>query len=131
MKLVIVITAVTIAALSSIPPMPAYAAGVNPIAVQQCFVVQPKPMSKKPRGTQIDFVNKGPKTAVSVTFAVGYRNAESNFLRRVVDRGTFSPGTPVQHTLSLYNDVTYAGKQTYGCRAVAVTWADGSRWTGP
>jgi len=88
-------------------------------------------MSKKPKGTQIDYVNKGPKTATSVTFAVGYRNAGSNLLRRVTDTGTFAPGAEVQHLLSLYNDVTYAGKEVNGCRAVVVTWADGSRWTSP
>ena len=64
-----------------------------------------------------------------VTFAVGYRNAQSNFLRKVTDTGTFTPGTPVAHHFDLYNDVTYSGKQVHGCSAVAVKFADGSKWS--
>jgi hypothetical protein len=68
--------------------------------------------------------------ATSITFAVGYRNSDHNFLRRVTDKGTFSPGVEVQHMLPLYNDVTFGGKETRGCKAIAVTWANGTHWSG-
>lgn len=115
---------VTIAA-----PSIALAQHHNPITISQCFVVQPKPLSKTAGGTQIDYVNTGPKTATTVIFAVGYRNAQEHFLRKVTDVGSFAPGQPVQHHFSLYNDVTYAGKKTASCSAVSVTYADGTRWT--
>jgi len=104
-------------------------AKTNPISIQHCFITVPKGLSKKAGGTQIGYVNRGPKTAESVTFAVGYRNAAQHFLRRVTDYGSFAPGALIDHHFSLYSDVTYAGKQNQGCRAVAVKWSDGTRWT--
>lgn len=101
----------------------------NPITISQCFITQPKPLSKTAGGTQIDYVNNGTKTATNVIFAVGYRNAQEHFLRKVTDVGTFAPGNPVQHHFSLYNDVTYAGTKPSSCSAIAVTFSDGSRWT--
>jgi len=108
-------------------PAPASAAP-NPIVIQQCFVTVPKAFSHKASGTQIVYVNRGPKTAVSVTFAVAYRNAERNFVRNVTDEGVFSPAEQINHHFSLYSDVTFAGKPTSGCKAISVTWVDGSRW---
>lgn len=121
----------SLAALAAILPLgsvPAKAA-TNPITISHCFVTQPKPLSKLAGGTQIGYVNNGPKTATHITFAVGYRNASSNFLRRVTDVGSFGPGTPIDHHFDLYNDVTYAGKQTSSCSAVKVVWSDGKVWT--
>jgi hypothetical protein len=100
----------------------------NPISIKQCFIIEPKMLSKNAGGTQIDYVNHGAKTASTITFAVGYRNAAQHFLRRVTDYGTFAPGTEVSHRFNLYNDVTYAGKQTQGCAAIAVKWSDGTSW---
>ena len=97
--------------------------------VHQCFVIAPRPLSTKARGTQIDYTNDSRKTATSVTFAVGYRNSLHNFLRRVTDVGTFAPGAEISHPFSLFNDVTFAGKQTHGCEAVAVHYSDGTRWS--
>lgn len=105
------------------------AATHNPITISQCFVIQPKALSKTAGGTQIDFVNNGPKTATNIIFAVGYRNAQEHFLRKVTDSGSFAPGQPVQHHYALYNDVTYSGAKTSSCSAVAVTFSDGTRWT--
>ena len=104
-------------------------AASNPISIQQCFVTTPKPLSKKAGGTQIKYVNNGSKTATHITFAVGYRNAESNFLRKVTDDGEFVPGHVIDHHFNLYQDVTYAGKKVESCSAVSVTWADGKKWT--
>jgi hypothetical protein len=106
----------------------AQAQGHNPISITQCFITEPKPMSKKAGGTQIDYVNTSMKTASKVIFAVGYRNAQEHFLRKVTDIGSFGPGQPVAHHFSLYNDVTYAGKQPASCSAISVTFADGSSW---
>ncbi|HXP93636.1 MAG TPA: hypothetical protein VN905_09215 [Candidatus Binatia bacterium] len=108
-------------------PAPANAAP-NPIVIQHCFITVPKAFSHNASGTQIVYVNRGPKAAVSVNFQVAYRNASRNFVRYVVDEGVFSPGDQIDHHFSLYSDVTFAGKQTSSCKALSVTWADGSRW---
>jgi hypothetical protein len=121
--------ALAAAAVISSAPAPVLATSTNPISVSQCFITQPKLLSKTAGGTQIDYTNTSNKTATMVTFAVGYRNAQSNFLRKVTDSGTFTPHTPVAHHFDLYNDVTYAGKQVHGCSAVAVKFADGSKWS--
>jgi hypothetical protein len=106
-------------------------AAPNPISIQQCFVSQPKLMSHTAGGTQIDYTNNGKYTATQVTFAVGYRNAASHFVRRVVDYGSFAPGAAIQHHFDLYNDVTYSGKQTDFCYATKVVFANGNVWVAP
>ena len=128
--LIVAAAAIALAAAARTAPAPAQMAMAmkNPIAIQSCTIMSPMHFSKKPRGTAITFVNHASKTATSITFAVGYRNSASNFLRRVTDVGSFAPGQVIKHTYSLYNDITYAGAQTHGCAAVAITWADGSKW---
>jgi hypothetical protein len=121
-----VIAALFIAAI--VPAPQAVMASPNPISIAQCFVTQPKPMSKVAGGTQIDYTNRGTQNATQVTFAVGYRNAAQSFVRRITDYGTFSPNVEVMHHFQLYNDVTYAGKQVKFCYATMVKWADGSTW---
>jgi hypothetical protein len=91
------------------------------IKVDQCFIIVPKLMSKKAGGTQIVYENKGMHTYSSVTFAVGYRNSDSNYLRKVTDTGAFAPGAKINHRFSLYNDVTFGGKATTSCTPVAAT----------
>lgn len=123
-------TLLSLAALAAILPVgsaPAHAA-TNPITIVHCFVTQPKLMSKLAGGTQIVYVNNGSKTALSVTFQVGYRNAENKFSRKVTDVGSFQPHVQVDHHFDLYNDVTYAGKQTSSCAAIAVKWSDHTIW---
>ena len=127
-RLTLCATALFFVAPSLLVPAVAQAK-TNPISIQHCFVTVPKGLSKKAGGTQIGYVNRGSKTAESVTFAVGYRNAAQHFLRRVTDYGSFSPGVMIDHHFALYSDVTYAGKQTQGCQAVSVKWSDGTRWT--
>ena len=105
-------------------------AASNPIQIEQCFVTVPKAMSKLASGTQIVYVNKSSKTASHVTFAVGYRNSESHFLRKVTDDGKFAPGAKINHHFDLYNDVTYGGKTTQSCSAISVKYSDGSAWAG-
>lgn len=110
-------------------PAPPAHASTNPISIQQCFITVPKAMSKLGSGTQIDYTNRGHKTATQVTFAVGYRNAANHFLRRVVDDGNFAPGVQIVHHFDLYNDVTYGGKTVQSCSAIKVRWADGTTWS--
>ncbi|HMD02642.1 MAG TPA: hypothetical protein VKG44_06695 [Candidatus Baltobacteraceae bacterium] len=115
--------------LAALAPVAPIQAASNPIQIEQCFVTTPKMMSKTASGTQIVWVNRGAMAATHVTFAVGYRNSATNFLRRVTDDGNFAPGVTVNHHYALYNDVTYAGKATHGCSAVKVVWANGTSWS--
>lgn len=108
---------------------PAQAAA--PVLVKQCFVTQPRPLSKTAGGTQIDYIIYGKKHAAAITFAVGYRNAAQHFLRTVTDYGNFAPGIEIQHHFDLYNDVTYAGKQVTSCVPTRVKWVDSSLWVAP
>jgi len=103
-------------------------AAPNPIMVQQCFITVPKHMSHRASGTQIMYVNQGHMPATKIVFAVGYRNADGHFLRRVTDIGSFAPGATVDHHFDLYNDVTYGGKTTTTCQAISVTFANGHVW---
>ena len=113
--------------LAALAPVAQSQAAGSPIRITQCFITTPKAMSKKASGTQIDYTNMGPKTASHITFAVKYRNSETTYLRKVIDDGTFAPGSPIIHHFPLYNDVTYGGK-TATCSVVSVTWADGTKW---
>jgi hypothetical protein len=106
----------------------AASAAPNPIAIQQCFITVPKHMSNRASGTQITYVNNGRVAATKVVFAVGYRNSDGKYLRRVTDVGNFAPGAQVDHHFDLYNDVTYGGKTTTSCNAVSVTFANGHVW---
>ncbi len=127
-KIYAALAAVAAIALTvSIRSAPVRAAS-NPIKVEHCFITEPKPLSKLASGTQIDYVNTGSKAAKSVTFGVGYRNSASHFYRKVTDDGAFAPGALINHHFDLYNDITYAGKQTTSCSAISVKWSDGTTW---
>ena len=89
------------------------------VKIDQCFITVPKAMSKKASGTQIVYENVGTHTYSSVTFAVGYRNSDSSYLRKVTDQGTFAPHAKIDHHFALYNDVTFGGKATTSCGAIA------------
>ncbi|MBV8491416.1 MAG: hypothetical protein JO199_12895 [Candidatus Eremiobacteraeota bacterium] len=116
------------ASIAGVSVAPAMAAA--PVLVKQCFIIQPKPLSKNAGGTQIDYVIYGKKTASQITFAVSYKNSAQNFLRTVTDYGSFAPGTEIQHKFDLYNDVTYGGKQAT-CVPTKVKWADSTLWIAP
>jgi hypothetical protein len=118
---------VAIGAIATIVPAQAAA----PILIKSCTIVKPKPLSHMAGGTHVVYVNLGKHTASMVTFAVGYRNAAQHFLRRVDDVGSFTPGVTIDHTLSLYNDVTYSGAQTSMCAAVRVKYQGGTIWMAP
>jgi hypothetical protein len=129
-RLAALLSVAALVALSPLGGTQARAAASNPITILHCFITQPKPLSKTASGTQITYINSGHKTAKDITFQVAYRNAESNFKRKVTDVGTFGPGAQIDHHFDLYNDVTYAGKQVQSCTAVEVKYSDGSIWRG-
>jgi hypothetical protein len=122
-------SAALIAAAFGLSLAPATAAA--PVLVKQCFVISPKPLSKNAGGTQINYIIYGKKNASQITFAVAYRNSAQHFLRTVTDYGTFAPGTEIQHHFSLYNDVTYAGKEVQSCVPTKVKWQDSTLWVAP
>jgi hypothetical protein len=126
-RLTIVAAAFAIAATASIDS----ASAATPVLVKQCIIKKPRPMSHNAGGTEISYVIYGKKNAASITFAVGYRNAAQNFLRTVTDVGSFAPGTTIDHSFALYNDVTYAGSHTTSCIPVRVKWADSTLWIAP
>lgn len=123
--------AVTLVAVAAVMASIGPARAAAPILIKSCTVAKPKPMSHMANGLDITYVNLGNKTAASITFAVGYRNASMHYLRRVTDVGSFAPGATITHRLSLYNDVTYAGAQTSTCIPVQVKWAGGTLWVAP
>jgi hypothetical protein len=123
--------AVAIVALAGVMASVGPAQAATPVLIKSCTIAKPKPLSHQASGTTIVYVLLGKKTAASVTFLVGYRNAASHYLRRVTDYGSFAPGVTIDHTLSLYNDVTYAGSQTTSCVPVEVKWAGGTVWIAP
>jgi hypothetical protein len=128
LRRIIALTVVGVAATVA-ASLPAQAAA--PILIKSCTIVKPKPLSHMAGGTHIVYVNLGKKTASEITFVVGYRNASSHYMRRVQDVGSFAPGATIDHVLSLYNDVTYAGAQTSSCVPVQVKWAGGTVWIAP
>lgn len=121
--------AVLVAVLAGASLAPASAAA--PVLIKQCFVTAPKPLSKNASGTQIDYIIYGKKNAAQITFAVTYRNAAQKFARTVTDYGEFSPGIEIQHHFSLFNDVTYAGKEVQNCIPIKVKWKDTTLWVAP
>jgi hypothetical protein len=126
-RLIAVALAGAAAVAGSIQP----AQAATPILIKSCTVAKPRPLSHMAGGTTIVYTILGNRTAASVTFLVGYRNAESHYLRRISDVGSFAPGATIDHTLPLFNDVTYAGAQTSSCVPVQVKYAGGTVWIAP
>ena len=125
MRVIYGLLTLTAAALFALGPIQSAGAASNPIHILQCFVIQPKALSRNAGGTQIVYVNQGPMTATEVTFSVAYRNAANHYVRMVTDEGMFNPGVKIDHRFNLYSDVLYAGKQTQSCRVVKVKWRNG------
>ncbi len=124
----LIVVALAVAAVTA-SVAPAQAA--TPILIKSCQILKPKPMSHLAGGTEISYVNLGKKTASSITFAVGYRNASQHFVRRVTDVGAFAPGATITHKFGLYNDVTYAGAATSLCAPTEVKYSDATLWIAP
>jgi hypothetical protein len=100
----------------------------SPILIKSCSVAPPGSAGSMAAGTHIIYVNDDVRTATAVTFAVGYHNGDGSYLRRVTDIGTFPPQVAIDHTYSLYNDVTFAGTQVTSCVPVEIKWVDGTVW---
>jgi hypothetical protein len=118
MKSLLIAVAATFALSAALPigadaqAMPATQHMLPDIHVTQCFITQPKVLSKNASGTQIVYTNIGSKTYSTITFAVGYRNSANNFV---------GPGAKINHHFALYNDVTFGGKATTLCGAISAT----------
>ncbi len=87
----------TVVAFAQASPTPTLEPYLPDVKIDQCFVQAPKLMSKLASGTQIVYENIGHKTYSSVTFVIGYRNAETEYFRKVTDQGTFAPGAKINH----------------------------------
>jgi hypothetical protein len=107
------------------------AQAATPILVKSCTVAKPAPLSHRPRGVDVTYVNLGHRTAAQVTFAIGYRNAAGHWIRRVIDVGSFAPGATISHLLNAFTDVTYAGSETTMCVPIEVKYAGGTVWMAP
>jgi hypothetical protein len=75
---------------------------------------------------QLTFTNTADAVATNVTFDVKHGGADTV----VMDHGRFSTGVPIEHTFDddFGNGYTRAGDS---CSVVAITFADGRRWTAP
>jgi hypothetical protein len=131
MKFLSRLAAVTLVGIAAMASTGIAQAASTPILIKSCVILSPRPLSTKARGTHISYVIGGNKTASSITFAVGYRNSASHFLRRVTDVGSFAPGTTISHDFALFNDVTYAGSHTTMCVPTQVKYAGGTVWMAP
>jgi hypothetical protein len=78
---------------------------------------------------QLTFTNTADAVATNVTFDVKHGGADTV----VMDHGRFSTGVPIEHTFDDDEDDFGNGYARAGdsCSVVAVTFADGSRWTAP
>ena len=77
-------------------------------------------MTEQQSGSQlhIRFVNAGPKTIASVTFAV----SDAGTTQNVIDAGTFSTGASISHA---FNWWSYTA-DSVDCHVVSVRYADGT-----
>jgi hypothetical protein len=75
---------------------------------------------------QLTFTNTADAAATNVTFDVKHGGADTV----VMDRGRFSKGVPIEH---IFDDDFGTGydRATDSCSVVAITFADGRRWTAP
>lgn len=64
----------------------------------------------------------GAEPATRVTFTVGY----DGHARRVVDRGTFSPGAQIAHTFATFRGTPFVGRQPTSCAVTGVRFANGT-----
>ena len=75
-------------------------------------------------GLNITYRNTSGTVAKRVTFAVTYGGRQ----RRIVDRGTFSPGAQIAHTFDVFDDAPYQGTAPQACDVSSVRFADGTEY---
>jgi hypothetical protein len=73
-------------------------------------------------GVSLEFVNKSSRPATGVIFLLD----RGKYSQRIVDKGIFSPGTPIKHTFGMDGglDVT----PNVAINVAEVDFADGSSW---
>lgn len=77
------------------------------------------------RTLQLTFQNTDESAAALVTFDVTHDGTHT----KVIDRGRFTRGVPIEHTFSDFTG-TY-GSSDAQCTVTAITFADGRKWTAP
>ncbi|HEX3463753.1 MAG TPA: hypothetical protein VHS78_06875 [Candidatus Elarobacter sp.] len=77
------------------------------------------------RTLQLTFWNTDESVATLVTFDVTHDGTHT----KVIDRGRFTRGVPIEHTFGDFNG-TYGGGDAQ-CAVTAVAFADGHQWTAP
>ncbi len=114
-----------IAALSGAPATTAYTA-VAPIAISACTLQSELPQANfagldipTVNAVAISFVNRNEKAISSVSFDV----SDGRTTNRIVDTGTFSTGTAIDHSFS-----TPSLSDAVSCSVRSVAFADGSTW---
>lgn len=73
-------------------------------------------------GIEIAFVDEAPATADAVTFAVSYAGKR----QLAVDRGHFSRGVMIHHTLTLFTGELYAGERPDTCTVDRIHFENGT-----
>jgi hypothetical protein len=70
----------------------------------------------------LKFVNTSKVPATSVAFLVH----DGQYMRTIVDKGTFTPGVPIKHNFAVGNGINALSDAT--CDVTEVDFADGSAW---
>ena len=70
----------------------------------------------------LKFVNTSKVPATSVTFLV----SDGQYMRTIVDKGTFTPGVPIKHNFAVGNGISALLDAT--CNVTQVDFPDGSAW---
>jgi hypothetical protein len=70
----------------------------------------------------LKFVNPSKVPATTVTFLVH----DGQYMRSIVDKGTFNPGVPIKHNFAVGNGIRALSDAT--CNVTEVDFADGSAW---
>ena len=102
-----------------------------PVAVQSCRVqINMTPGGMAVEGNpivanvEVRFTNKGPQTATAVFIKLKVNGATQT----VVDKGKFSPGTPIDVTFNDFAGRDYWRAEPELCQIDRVNFADGTVW---
>lgn len=111
-----------------------------PISIASCTVLEalqtladpfPRPFGPYTRqyptanGVRIVYANNAAQSATQVAFDLNYLGES----RHITDRGTFSPGTTINHTFGDFAGNAWLGPRLNRCSVVSVHFADGTAWT--
>lgn len=104
-----------------------------PVLVSTCSVIDLYNPATNPefggnisyRTLQLTFRNTDESAAMVVAFDVTHDGTHT----KIVDRGRFSRGVPIEHTFGDFAGTYGAGDAQ--CTVTAITFADGRKWTAP